>query len=155
MSENNAHISNRHSPVGLCMSVYKINYNRMCPCNRFQGLRFTQKVGPILVSWTTVLYQYLFLIIAECVFFMDVTKLFLSQSQDLEIQQTVVLFWYLIRALGNLLVVAINEVGIGFYKRDDYQFIFGLLLALSRTFYPPMAKAYRPVLGTDDMVKSH
>lgn len=101
------------------------------------------------MSYTVMLLPYCLLIVGEIVFWIQGLRLFLSQTTEPEIQQTIIMWWYFTIAVGNFIVFWINEMGIEFYQYDDYQFFCGVLLTMTKKAYFYLEMMYEPLPGTD------
>lgn len=110
---------------------------------------FTPKMPRIEMSCTVMLLPYCLLIFGEIVFWIQGLRLFLYQSEEPEIQQTIIMWWYFTIAVGNFIVLWINQSGIEFYQFDDYQFLCGVLLTVTRSIYFYLSMMYNPLPGTD------
>lgn len=106
-------------------------------------------MGRIKMHGYQMFFVYLLLIVPEVIYWFQALRLFLYQAKQPEILQTVVMWWYFMMAIGNLIVFWINEMGWSLYQYDDYQFFFGFMLQLVRFSYPLLSDWYKPLPGTD------
>lgn len=106
-------------------------------------------MGRVSMHGSRMFFVYMLLIMPEVIYWIQALRLFLRQSKQPEILQTIVMWWYFTMAFGNFLVFCVNELGFQWYQFDDYQFLFGSLLQLARFSYPILSFWYRPLPGTD------
>lgn len=115
----------------------------------FQNLRFNERMRAIRMRFYWLIPQFILIAFGELMFGIPAVKFFLSQENDPAIRQTILMFWYLTIALGNVLVIAVSQIR-AFYFFDDYQFVFCAMMAFAVFLFFLLAHMYTPRPGTDD-----